>query len=119
MIEWTRPDFFDHALCSSPDVDRKLFFPEEAEKRGGKTDWSPARAVCEQCQVKTECAEWSISTGERDGMWGGLSPSQRGRIRRARDKIRPVTSLQPGWERDADLISYAVVELTRRLRESA
>lgn len=41
----------------------------------------PAKRVCAVCPVQTECLEFSIETGERFGVWGGLSPLQRRYVR--------------------------------------
>lgn len=36
-----------------------------------------ARAVCAVCPVRHECLEHALSTGEPDGVWGGLTPGER------------------------------------------
>lgn len=57
------------ALCAQ--TDPEAFFPE----RGGSN--RDAKAICARCDVRAQCLEYALRTGERDGIWGGLSPRQR------------------------------------------
>ncbi len=59
-------------------VDPDLFFPE----RGAST--KEAKAVCQACVVRDDCAEFALANGEKFGIWGGLSERERRRIRRQR-----------------------------------
>lgn len=68
------------ALALCPQVGGELFFPSEEE--GGH--YEVARRVCALCPVAYECAEEAIVMGDTEGMWGGLTPSQRRRIRQER-----------------------------------
>jgi hypothetical protein len=38
-----------------------------------------AKAVCEMCPVRRECLEFSLINDEREGIWGGLNPTERGK----------------------------------------
>ena len=42
-----------------------------------------AKAVCEQCPVKTECLQFALETNQDSGIWGGTSEEERRRLRRA------------------------------------
>jgi WhiB family redox-sensing transcriptional regulator len=43
-----------------------------------------AKAVCEPCPVRAQCLDHALSTGERHGVWGGLSADERlGNLRSA------------------------------------
>ena len=55
-----------------------LFFPE----RGAST--REAKEVCRGCVVREACLEFALNTGEKFGIWGGMSERERRRIRRAR-----------------------------------
>lgn len=66
----------DGANCKGANAD--LFFPE----RGAST--RAAKAICRECQVRAECLEFAIVTGEKFGIWGGMSERERRRIRRER-----------------------------------
>lgn len=53
-----------------------LFFPEG----GGGTaasDTKMAKMACRSCEVLTMCATYAITHREEDGIWGGLSYSER------------------------------------------
>jgi WhiB family redox-sensing transcriptional regulator len=63
------------ALCAQ--VDTELFFPEKGSSvRSAKT-------VCRRCDVRKECLEYAINTGQRFGVWGGKSERERRSLRRA------------------------------------
>lgn len=51
----------------------------------GKTDRSakPAKAVCEQCLVRAECLAYAMADPTLEGIWGGLTRRERGRLRLA------------------------------------
>jgi WhiB family redox-sensing transcriptional regulator len=70
------PDWHDYANCLGVDPD--LFFPE----RGAST--REAKEVCRSCEVRHDCLEFSLQSGEKFGIWGGLSERERRRIRRQR-----------------------------------
>jgi len=66
----------DNANCKGANAN--LFFPE----RGAST--RTAKGICRECQVRGACLEFAITTGEKFGIWGGLSERERRRIRRER-----------------------------------
>lgn len=41
-----------------------------------------ARAICDGCPVQAECITHALLTLEDNGIWGGLVPDQRKRLRR-------------------------------------
>lgn len=56
-------------LCAQ--TDPEIFHPD----KGGST--REAKAVCARCPVLAECRDWAISSGQRFGVWGGLSERER------------------------------------------
>lgn len=66
------------ALCAQ--VDPELWFPE----KGG--DASPAKRICRKCPVRKQCLEEALATGERHGIFGGLSERERMKLKRARER---------------------------------
>ena len=66
----------DRANCKGANAD--LFFPE----RGAST--RAAKAICRECQVRGDCLEFALRSGEKFGIWGGLSERERRRVRRER-----------------------------------
>lgn len=71
-----RKSWQDLANCKGVDPD--LFFPE----RGASTRES--KGVCKGCTVRDDCLEYALDTGQKFGIWGGLSERERRRIRRQR-----------------------------------
>ena len=41
-----------------------------------------AKEVCLSCPVRAECLEYALETGQRHGVWGGLSEHERRVLRR-------------------------------------
>jgi WhiB family redox-sensing transcriptional regulator len=60
--------------------DSELFFPVGT---GGRAleQLAEATAVCHRCPVAGECLAWALDTGQRYGVWGGLSEQQRHQLR--------------------------------------
>lgn len=63
------------ALCKGRDPG--LWFPAP----GGSME--RAKAVCRACPARARCLDWALAANERDGVWGGASPEERARLRRA------------------------------------
>lgn len=70
-LEWQ-----DDANCTGANAN--LFFPE----RGAST--RTAKSICRECSVRGDCLEFAISTGEKFGIWGGMSERERRRVRKER-----------------------------------
>ena len=43
-----------------------------------------ARAICRECPLLNECAEWAINRPSLIGVWGATTPRERKDIRRRR-----------------------------------
>jgi WhiB family redox-sensing transcriptional regulator len=74
---WTlleTPEWHSRAACKQHDPN--MFFPERGQNARG------ARAVCAGCPVRAECAD--AGELEAEGVWGGMTSSQRDRNRRYR-----------------------------------
>jgi WhiB family transcriptional regulator, redox-sensing transcriptional regulator len=64
------------ALCAQ--TDPEVFFPKDGGPIGR------ARRVCAACPVVADCLEYALANEEAFGVWGGTSPLERRRMRRAR-----------------------------------
>lgn len=71
----TIPQFQGRALCAQ--TDPEAFFPA----KGGSS--AAAKRVCGSCDIQAACLAWALATGERHGIWGGLSDTERRRLTRA------------------------------------
>ncbi len=70
------PGWQESGACQGIDPD--LFFPD----RGAST--REAKEVCKGCAVREDCLEFALVSGEKFGIWGGMSERERRRIRRSR-----------------------------------
>lgn len=69
------PDMWqEEAACFGIDPD--VFFPTSEEEAG------PALAYCSACGIRETCLAWALKSGERYGVWGGLTEQQRRRLTR-------------------------------------
>ena len=68
------------ARCT--DTDPELWFPELDSL------WRvrEAKNICEKCSVKKECLEYALVNGFKEGIWGGLSPTERNRVLKEKRK---------------------------------
>ena len=67
--------WMDQAACRG--YDPEWWFADSSKP----TDRDDAMKICQHCTVKTECAV--LGTQYTDGIWGGLTPQQRTRTRKA------------------------------------
>jgi WhiB family redox-sensing transcriptional regulator len=65
--------------CADPGVDSELFFPGDED--GPQS--MPARRLCAGCPLVQQCRSYAIGAGMAAGIWGGLSTTERDRLRRA------------------------------------
>lgn len=65
--------------CRAPGVPTWLFFPG----RGDNETVQRAKAVCATCPVAADCLAYAERTGQREGVWGGLTAHQRRQARQA------------------------------------
>lgn len=70
-------DWMVDAACFGLDSD--LFFSRDMDVKAA------ARRVCLSCSVRETCLDYAMRAGlnrDTDGIWGGLTPAQRRRVRR-------------------------------------
>lgn len=66
----------DDAACYSTDTES--FYPAA----GGSG--AAAKRVCQRCDVRAECLEYSLQMNDPNGVWGGLGEAERKPLLRAR-----------------------------------
>ena len=69
-------DWQESALCAQADPD--AFHPQP----GGTS--RPAKKVCDRCEVRPECLEYAVASGQRFGIWGGVGQQELRRLVQAR-----------------------------------
>lgn len=73
----------EQAACQGADA--AVFFPPGEEE----SLTEPAREVCAGCPVMDECLRYALATNQTEGIWGGMTGSERRRLRRRiRDRQR-------------------------------
>lgn len=68
------------AACSSSTAE--LFFPSDGRQ---KERVRRAKRICRDCPVVSECLEYALSNNLNktgDGIWGGMTPSERRELKR-------------------------------------
>lgn len=71
------------AACAG--TDNELFFPVGDEDSRAEQ----AKEICAGCPVLDECLQYALSTNQTEGVWGGMTGSERRRLRRRlRDRER-------------------------------
>lgn len=70
-------DWAAHAACLA--YDPNLWFLED--KTGS---YREARQICAGCPVRVDCLDWAVETNTDYGLWGGLAPHERKKLRRRR-----------------------------------
>lgn len=68
-------DWMDSANCATTDPELFLI------KKGGTA--VPAKRICRMCPVVAECLQYALDNDIREGIYGGLSPTERRALRRA------------------------------------
>lgn len=84
------PSWAAQSACS--EVDPELFFASDGERaasKHGRTRVSAAKAVCNGCTVRAECLTYALTTRQRDGVWGGLTETERLPLEAPRKDRRP------------------------------
>lgn len=63
-----------NGLCNQ--TDPEAYFPEKGESS------ADAKRICLGCEVRAECLEYALETDQRHGVWGGLPPRERRKLKR-------------------------------------
>lgn len=86
-LEPVRNEWATRAACAGMDVN--IFHPKSCDLPGGVISKEAKRAIaiCNRCEVRTECLEDVTRieglTGRPEGIYGGLTPAQRHQLRKA------------------------------------
>ena len=71
-------DWREDAACRDADTD--AFFPAPDDE----VATAKAKAICAVCPVRESCLMFALSNREEQGVWGGLTETERRRVRRRR-----------------------------------
>lgn len=76
-------DWRSRSACR--DEDPELFFPIGSTGPAA-VQIEQARSICMRCEVRADCLEWAIDTGQDAGVWGATSEDERKALRRTRKR---------------------------------
>lgn len=65
------------------DEDPELFFPVGKDGPALRQA-EQAKAVCQGCEVRSDCLAWALGTGQDHGVWGGMDEDERRNLTRTR-----------------------------------
>jgi WhiB family redox-sensing transcriptional regulator len=84
-VPWRPPPAWTaQALCAQVDPD--LWYPEHHSDQACQA----AITICAGCPVRADCLEYALAIGEvNEGIWGGLTPTQRQAEQRRRAAATP------------------------------
>lgn len=75
----------EQALCA--EIGFIDFHPDKHDHN--MTRMNIAKRICSMCDVQEACLEYSLAVGDDYGIWGGMSPKERQKLRRQRGIKRP------------------------------
>lgn len=87
-------DWKADALCCETGGDWWFAEPTRANREA----INQAKAVCALCHVRQDCLEYALVNDERYGIWGGLTPRARDKLRRRRGMPRRRAAIRHGTE---------------------
>lgn len=98
----------NRAVCKVERIPTSVFFI--VNERDFPLLVKDAKQFCARCPEKEVCLKFALSLNLTDGIYGGRTASERGRMRRIEDKIR---RRQWHWKRelesvDWDLVAYSI-----------
>lgn len=76
-----------------------LFYPEPGTK-GAAKQANEVKAFCRICSVTSDCLEYALKNEEVFGIWGGLTPKEREKIRRERSILAKDVSIRTAKQND-------------------
>jgi WhiB family transcriptional regulator, redox-sensing transcriptional regulator len=81
-LEWKQ-----RGACNG--LDPAIMYPNRGDTLGSRK----AKAICGGCVVRGMCLEYSMSNGEKFGIWGGMSERERRLLRRRRALLEGASKL--------------------------
>lgn len=75
MFTLTSQSWTEQAACVGEDPE--IFFSEQGAPS------HDAKRICDRCPVAAMCLQAALDQDEEFGIWGGLGPAERRRIKRA------------------------------------
>ena len=81
-VLWDAGRWRRRAACRQ--MGSELFFPAGERDEAAVAQTAAAKQVCARCSVRLHCLTYALVANPEDGIWGGLGPSERRALQRAR-----------------------------------
>jgi WhiB family redox-sensing transcriptional regulator len=65
------------AYCRQLSIPTSIFYCDEDDDKG----ITAAKFFCKRCEVQDECLNWAIKNDKEEGIWGGLTQTERRSLR--------------------------------------
>ncbi len=76
------PNFGTGLACQDPHWDPNWWFAPDRDLGLSGDDAEHAKTLCKsRCPALHECLAWALATGEPHGVWGGMDPQERHKVR--------------------------------------
>jgi WhiB family transcriptional regulator, redox-sensing transcriptional regulator len=69
------------ALCKTLGMNPDLFY-QDYRGQPYKVVTQSVKRVCESCHVRDDCLDYALTHNIKDGLWGGMTRSERIKIKR-------------------------------------
>lgn len=88
LRQWDTGSWRSRAACRG--MGPELFFPHGETAQEAAEQTTRAKKVCSDCPVRLHCLLYALARHPQDGIWGGLTVTQRSRLRSRRLHRRSV-----------------------------
>lgn len=75
-------------------VDPEIFFPGRGGNGGAGKHNERAKQICATCPLREDCLEWALRDQSLHGIWGGLTETERGRLRGRTRRVAALENLR-------------------------
>ncbi len=89
----------DRATCLGEDPE--LFFPV-GNTVPALVQIEEAKAICRRCEVVDTCLNWAMESGQKAGVYGGLSDAERHALKRREARARVLSRIAGAQGRQRD-----------------
>ena len=95
----------DRATCLGEDPE--LFFPI-GNTIPALVQIEEAKAICGRCEVMDTCLTWAMESGQKAGVYGGLSDAERHALKRRETRARVLSRIVGAQGRPRDPRIYGL-----------
>ena len=107
MTWWERAD------CRRPEYQPDLWFPATPTNAGPTSEHVQrqelrAKLICSSCPVRDQCLSEALASGEKFGVWGGLTERERARLACVGARLVPPEPVETGHPALRQLVEHFI-----------